>query len=382
MIKVINFLGNRIGSGGIESFVTNMSEGMNNSGVDYTVCVNYKTTNIYESRLKKSGANVVYLREEPANYILKLFDFVQYISRNRDAILYLHASTEGMYLHAFLAKCIGVSKIIYHIHSTPSNRTPLPRKIKDSILGFLFNNIPQFNVACSLMAGNNFFKEKEYKIVHNGIDVERFKFSHSLRKQTRNELNISNEFLLVQIGRFSPPKNQFFTLEVLKKCKKTSTNIKLLFVGEGPYEKGMREFIKDNGLEDSVMIIPPDKNVERFYMAADLLMFPSEFEGLGIVALEAEVAGLPILASSCIVDEVCFTDYIERIDLNDISKWEKRIEEYSKIELNRETISLIGYKECVNKGFSIINGRKELLKIYQECELLDTIKQTKSGGVN
>lgn len=382
MIKVINFLGNRIGSGGIESFVTNMSEGMIDSGIDYTICVNYKTANIYEFRLRKNGANVVYLRKRPVNYILKLFDFIQYISKNKDAILYLHASTPGMYLHAFLAKCLGVSKIVYHIHSTPGNRVSLPRKIKDSLLRYLFSGIPQINVACSLSAGNDFFKEKEYRIVHNGIDVERFKFSSVLRKQTRKELDIGNEFLLVQIGRFSAPKNQFFTLEMMKNCINKTKKLKLLFIGEGQYEKGMREFIKENGLEDCVIIIPPDKNVERFYMAADLLMFPSEFEGLGIVALEAEVSGLPILASSCFVDEVCFTNFIERINLNDFGKWEKRINEYSRMRLNREELSSIGYKECINKGFSINNGRKELVKIYNECEVQENINQPGNGGEN
>lgn len=369
MTKVINFLGNKIGSGGIESFVTNMSEGMKDDGIDYIVCANYRTTNIYEQRLQRNGAKIVYLREYSTNYILKLFDFISYMAKNKDAILYLHASTPGMYLHAFLAKCMGVNKIVYHVHSTPSNRIHILKKMKDSFLEFMFYNIPQINVACSISAGECFYRKKKYRVVHNGIDVERFKFSASLREKTRKELGVDSEFLIIQIGRLSPPKNQFFTLKLFNNCVIKRKNLKLIFIGEGQYESGMNKFIKENKLEEYVKIIPPDKNVERFYMAADLLMFPSEFEGLGIVALEAEVAGLPILASSCIVDEVCFTDFIERIDLNDFERWENRINEYIQASLNRKRTSSIGYKECIANGFSVENGRKELVNIYNELEM-------------
>ena len=363
-MKVINFLGNKIGSGGIESFVVNMSKGMRDNGIEYIVCVNYKTENIYEQGLIKNGASVVYLREQPVNYLKKLLDYCQYIKRNRDSVLYLHASTPGMYLHAFLAKCLGVRKIVYHVHSTPSNRINMTKRLKDNCLDLLFSWIPSVNVACSKEAGDAFYKNKKYMVVHNGISIERFKYSDILRVQMRKGLGLEKEFVLLQVGRFSPQKNQFFTLNVFKECIKEGMDVKLIFVGEGQYESSMKEYIKDANLEEKVKIILPDRNVERYYMASDLLMFPSEYEGLGIVALEAQVAGLPVLASSCIVDEVCFTDFIERIDLDKASNWVKKIREYMLRRDNRVERSIKGYEECINSGFSDENGRTELLKIY------------------
>lgn len=363
-MKVINFLGSRIGSGGIESFVANMSEHMRENGVDYIVCVNYRTSNIYEQRLRNNGAEVVYLRDMPANYFQQLLDYMKYISNNKGAVLYLHASTPGMYLHAFIARLFGIKRIVYHVHSTLSNRVNRLKKIKDKCLEFFFRDIPQVNVACSKEAGDSFYRNKNYTVVHNGINVERFKFSEEERKKTRDMLGVENEFLFIQIGRFSPQKNQFFTLDILKQCIEKGMPVKLLFIGEGQYEKGMRGYIKEKGLDNSVLILPPDKNIERYYMAADLLMFPSQYEGLGIVALEAQTAGLPVLASSCIVDEVCFTEFIERVNLNDKEKWIQKIQNYIDNMCDREKQSLIGYSGCVKNGFSIDNGRKELLEIY------------------
>ncbi len=366
LIKVINFLGNKIGSGGIESFVTNMSEGMRDNGVDYIICVNYRTDNIYEHRLKENGAQVVYLCNWSKNYVSKLIDFCKYVIRNKDAVLYLHASTSGMYLHAFLAKCIGIKKVVYHVHSTPSNmRGSIIKELKDVFLNIMFSNIPQINVACSKDAGDAFFKRKDYIVVHNGIDVDRFKYDNKLREMTRKKLGVKSEFLLAQIGRFSPQKNQFFTLKVFRECIINGMNLKLILIGEGQYENGMRDFLSENNLEQQVTIIQPKENIEEYYMAADLLMFPSEFEGLGIVVLEAQTAGLPVLASSCIVDEVCFTDHIERIDLDKPEKWIEKIRYYANSCLDREELSLHGYQKCINKGFSINNSRSELLDLYK-----------------
>ena len=370
-MKVINFLGNRIGSGGIESFVTNMSEGMKDNGVEYIVCANCRTKNIYGNRLNSNGAEVIYFREKPVSYFCKLCDFTKYMKKNRNAILYLHASTPGMYLHAFLAKKVGVKKIAYHVHSTPDNRIEKLKMLKDACLKKMFSDIPLVNIACSKDAGEAFYKNQRYTIVHNGIQVDRFRYSPFLRELTRKELGINDELVLLQVGRFSLQKNQFFTLSLFKECIEKGMHVKLILVGEGQYETSMREYIKENSLEKHVCIIAPDANVERYYMAADLLMFPSEFEGLGIVALEAQTAGLPVLASSCIVDEICFTDFIERIDLESTDVWLRKIQLCMESKMDRKELSRIGYSGCVKNGFSIENGREELLKIYGYMEGCD-----------
>lgn len=362
---VINFLGNRIGSGGIESFVTNMSEGMSEFGIEYRVCVNYRTSNIYEKQLIQNGADVIYLREIPTNYIGRLIDFIKYISKNKNAILYLHASTPGMYLHASIAKMIGINRIVYHVHSTPSNRTALRSKLKDDYLQAMFSDIPLVNVACSKKAGDAFYKKEEYSVVHNGINVERFRYSSSIRESMRKELGLNNEFMLLQVGRLSPQKNQFFTLELFMECYKNDWNVKLIFIGEGQSKSDMEKYIEEKNIEDYVSIVTPDFNVEKYYMAADLLLFPSEFEGLGIVALESQVAGLPVLASSCIVDEVCFTDFIQRINLDSKNLWLSKINHYIDADIDRETMSKIGYTECLKNGYSIEYSRKELVNIYR-----------------
>lgn len=369
MITVINYLGNRIGSGGIESFVTNASKGMKEKGIKYIVCVNYKTENIYEEQLCANGAFVEYLSKTDLPYMKKLKFFITYMKKYKDAILYLHASTSGMYFYAWIAKRCGIKNIVYHIHSTPDPNKKRLKIIKDDMLNFLWNDIPNIRVACSKVAGELFYK-KNFQIVHNGIYPERFKFDCQQRSRIRKQLGISNEFVLGQIGRFSPPKNQLFTLDILKQSIQCGMNTFGIFIGEGKDFDKIQKYVEENHLGKKVKFILPTDKVYSYYSAFDVMMFPSSFEGLGIVALEAQAAGLPVICSEHIVKEVYLTDFIYKCKLNEPDSW---INTIKKIQLednkNRNQMSLNGISACNNAGFSIDETGRELVNIYKD--LLD-----------
>ena len=82
----------------------------------------------------------------------------------------------------------------------------------------------------------------------------------------------------------------------------------VLLVGDGELEQNVRDRTAELGLTDRVVFAGAHRDVERFYQAMDVFLFPSLFEGLGIVAVEAQTAGLPCVISDTVPEECVLTD--------------------------------------------------------------------------
>ena len=354
-ITVINYLGEKMGSGGIESFVSNVSEGMKEDNILFIVVANVRGNSIYEETIKRNGGQAVYLFDRKVGYINKLCGFLRYIDNNPNCIVYFHASNPGLLFYSFLVKMIGNGKIVYHVHSTKNPLDSVTKVLRHEIIRLIFGGIPRINAACSEKAGKDIYRNRQYRIVHNGVNLERFRFNELYRNETRRYYGWENKFVVLQIGRLAAQKNQFYTLDIFKRFSKQHPDIVLAFIGDGEYRKGLEETAKREGIIHKVFFIPASQDVERFYFAADLFLFPSVWEGLGIVAIESQAAGLPTICSEAIVNEV---------------KWLEKMEEVRTNKIDRTVLSEIGIKCCKEAGFSISNAHNELVSIYKNINEL------------
>ena len=133
-----------------------------------------------------------------------------------------------------------------------------------------------------------------------------------------------------------------------------------MLIGNGELEKKIKEQVKKLKLEDKVIFLGTTDKVEDYLQIMDIFVFPSRFEGLGLVAIEAQAAALKVIASDRIPLEAKLSDYLEYVPLNKSSKeWAEKILEY-KNGYERIDIS----KLIERKGYSIRNSAKELEKIY------------------
>lgn len=365
-MKVINFLGDKIGSGGIESFLANASESMLEKNIEFVILINYKTKNIYEKKMVDNGAEIVCLLDKKSSHIKKCIAFAKYIKRYPEAILYLHASSQTHYIYAFIARLCGLKKIVYHIHSTPPPRFGGLKKVKNIIEDILFNKIPRVKVACSSAAGTYYYHGTPFQVILNGIDLERYRFSFQNRHEIRQKLNCGDKLVVGQVGRLVYQKNQIHTLLVLKRyIHEVDENVMLVLIGEGADEEMLKDFVSRNHLDSYVFFIHPTECIEKYYHAMDLLMFPSIYEGLGIVAIEAQAAGLPILCSEHIVSEVFFTDLARKIELCEMNLWIDNWKRINPIVFNRVKSSDLGINKAMLAGFSLKCLRSSLIDIYK-----------------
>lgn len=147
-------------------------------------------------------------------------------------------------------------------------------------------------------------------------------------------------FVYGHIGRFSKQKNHKFIIEIFKKYKDMNNNSKLILVGDGKLRKKIEKQIKKMNLQNDVILTGNRDDSERLYSAFDILLFPSLFEGMSLVMLEAQAEGLPILCSNTIDRDTNITDTIEFMDLTQkAEEWAEKINRIKEIRnLNNNMI--------------------------------------------
>ncbi len=105
----------------------------------------------------------------------------------------------------------------------------------------------------------------------------------------------SEKFVFLTVGRLVPIKNMSMQIEVFSDIIKKHPKTELWIVGEGEERKKLESEIKNQGLEKNIQLYGQKKNLESFYKQADAFVLTSDYEGWGLVVIEAASYGLPII---------------------------------------------------------------------------------------
>lgn len=201
------------------------------------------------------------------------------------------------------------------------------------------NKYSTVKVACSQIAFDYLFgSNQQGKIIYNGIDLNEFKYKQETLKEKDSEyLN------LLHVGNFSPQKNQTFLIDLAKKLIDENIKIKLTLIGgESGYSNEVRDKIIENKIEEYVTILPQNTNIPEEMYKNDLFLFPSMYEGLGIVLIEAQSTGLKCIVSKAIPKEADLGN-IQYIDSYDTQQWVNAIKTNIKTEIQRKKVDMSSY---------------------------------------
>ena len=198
--------------------------------------------------------------------------------------------------------------------------------VKD-LMQLPIRNTADYLFACSDRAGEWLFgkkatKKPNYQMIPNGIDLSRFAFDEKKRFQMRKELFIDETALVLgHVGRMTEPKNHKFLLQLFAKYHSENPNSKLLLVGDGELYEEVKQQCKQLKIADDTIMVGSKTNTEDYYQAMDAFLFPSLWEGLGIVAIEAQANGLPCLVSENIPREALVEESVKVLDLRSTDEW-------------------------------------------------------------
>ena len=248
----------------------------------------------------------------------------EFYENNRTDVLHVHNPITA-FIHNYYAKKNGVSVRIYHNHSSQFSDTIL-KSIRNRLLVFLALRNATHRVSCGELAGIKIFGNKNFQIVPNAIDINKYKLSTKYRKEIREEFHLGEHQKVVgMIGILNRFKNQNFLIELAKKLPEVT----FLFVGEGPD----RMLLEENSRElTNVIFTGKREDAYKFYSAFDIFAFPSLYEGFPMVLIEAQCSGVNIIMNETIdsatqvVNNICtalpldktkWIDYIKKVQIKD-----------------------------------------------------------------
>lgn len=295
-------------------------------------------------------------------------------------------STASIYLP--IAKKSGVPLTISHARSAG-----VDRGIKGTITKILRMPLAKksdYCLTCSKEAAIAVFGQKNVDAgkvwtIPNAIDCKRFEYNDNIRKEMRDELGVSDKFVIGHVGRFGFMKNHVYLVEIFAQLCKKRDDMAMIFIGKGEEEANVHQKLQTLGLEmfgdkdyleKKVQFLGNHFDVEKYYQAFDYFVFPSTFEGLPGSVAEAQAAGLHCLVSDRITREVALTPLVSYRSIDEAPiKWSDEILENIDEALQRKVMDKRTNKELsvhdfvneiAQKGFDVRLQARVMEKFYIE----------------
>lgn len=362
-IRVLHVLDQISLNSGVSSIAMNYYNFIDKNSVIFDFMVHAPVDRKLQEQLEKQGSliyNMPYLNfKSSLSYIRALNQFFR--QHHEYKIIHGHVPNAAcFYLRA--AKKHGVTVRILHAHSTRGSNNPIKR-IRNYFLNKMGVKYASCYFACSKAAGKylygnrNVEKNKIYYL-HNAIEIEKFQYNEQIRNKIRKQMNIAERFVIGHVGRFSAEKNHILLLDIFYEVLKLNPFSVLLLVGSGELEGKIREKVKYLQLNDNVIFTGVQSNVFDYMQAMDVFVLPSLFEGLPVVCIEAQAAGLPCVISDNVTRETDVTGTIQFINIENVNDWAKTIIDRKSVKRNNDQQIII------DSGYSIISEAKRLEKIY------------------
>jgi len=362
MIKVLHIaLSDNIG--GIETFIFNLSEKIGDE-VEFNYVVKNTLEKKFIQELKNTSAyaNIYYYSSE-----LNIMGYIATLCKAIDECEVVHIHKNSLANIIPIVICLFKRKrVILHSHNTQPKVNSMMIKWMHYINRWVIGFWGIERIACSQKAGEWLFHSKQFKIIKNGIDIEKYKFNWKNRIEIRTKLGITNNvFLIGHVGALIEQKNHKYLLMIFKEIRKYNKNAKLLLIGDGPLRKKIDEIIIANGWSNDVLYVNRTREVEKYLSAMDIFLMPSNYEGLPISAVEAQASGLHVGISNNVDHDVRITDRLHFFDVDkkNIDKWVGFVLENAGQKDNFVKHTREIRLELFDK-YNVINTINDLKKIY------------------
>lgn len=348
---------NRMDSGGIEAIVQDYYRHINHSKVQYDFYYADDSTIPHKEELLSLGAGLYPVPDysKPVGFHKALFDAFK---EKKYPIVHVHLNAMSVFA-LFAAWRAGVPVRICHNHSTAHWSEGKVTMLKYILRPFntLFANryFACGEVAGRWMYGDRRMRNGKVKIIPNAIDTALFAFDADARKQLRQEFGISeNAFVVGHVGRFKHQKNHPFLLRMFHDFLVENPEAVLLLIGEGGKMEEIRGMAQALGMEDKVVFAGVRKDVNKVYSAMDVFCLPSYYEGMPLVAWEAQSNGLPCVFANGVTKEAAIKKNAVFASLDNSGEWIRAIQNGVR-EVEKVT-DLIDINKC----------RKDLEDFYLE----------------
>lgn len=326
MTKVLFFV-DRLRHGGIQQLILEILKHINKEILQIDVLVfDDGETYPLEDEIKKLGVNLFKIDgwiKTPLSYLKQKKVLDEFYKEHHDyKAVHLHSSSKNFFVLKE-AKKYGIPIRIAHSHNIGfQTKNKIKIFVGNILKNALIKNATDY-FACSKLAGKWLFGDdivnsNKFKVIHNAVEYDKFKFNEQIREQLRNEIEIDDKCILFgNVGRFTNQKNHTFLIDIFKELSILNEKCHLYLIGDGELRGIIEDKVKKLDLYNKVHFLGVRNDVNNIMQAMDMFLLPSNYEGLPVVGIEAQAAGLPVICSTEVTDEICITNNVKMISLNE-----------------------------------------------------------------
>ena len=355
--------------GGVSSFLFQMYKEIDRTRIQFDFLAPEETTyGPVREEIRDMGGRIIEFHIGGSALIKKIRLYVRrrrFLLKHPYRIVHMNSGNFFFNLTASAAaKSAHVPVRIVHSHNAGDAGMPLLRRVLFRVLKRVLERQATLLAACSLKAARYMFTDAavesgRIRIIRNGIDPDRFAPDAEVRRAMRKTLGIDGCLVIGHAGRFMKQKNHVFLLDIFREVHRRRPDAVLILLGDGELKEEIRELAARYGLMDSVRMPGQQRDMEKWYQAMDVFTLPSLHEGLPVSALEAQAAGLPLVLSDEITDEVRILDAVTFLPLSaSPGMWADEL-------IRAEGIRIAdGPAKVKEAGYSVEQTAKEMERIY------------------
>ena len=359
--------------GGSESMIMNYYRKIDKNKIQFDFLVHRNEKADFDNEILSLGGNIYRFDPIspffPKKYYNKLRVFFK--EHPEYSIIHAHLNTFSCF-PLKIAKEFNIKCRIAHAHIAMedfrlkdiiSSKESLKEVLKTIVKLQLRKYIHKYTThkfACGQKAGHWLFGYKsEFRIMNNAILSEHFNFNQQISENYKKNFNLFNELIIGHVGRFSSQKNHTFLLKVFNELLKKQKNCKLVLIGVGPLMSVIKNEAIKLDIIDKIEFLGLREDIPQLLQMMDFFVFPSFYEGLPVTLIEAQAAGVKIIASDTITKEVSITKDIEYLSINLSPKlWaEKIIKNYPYKKRNN-------HKDIVENKYDIVESSSKIQEFY------------------
>lgn len=358
---------NKCDSGGQKSLVFAYLRSFDQKRIKFDLIVDSDSNSIPYDDVKKLGGTLHVI--PPYQHIVAHLKALKKIfSENKYDALYAVNNTMNLF-PLFMAYRAGIK---VRVSESLTMASPLERKktmMKNVLKRFshCFCNYMMANGKdCGIYQfGKKAFDQGKVQVFLTPVNAKENTFDPELREKTRKNLDWNKKVVYGFIARFELQKNPLFLLDIFNEIAKKQDNSHFVIIGAGAMEQHMLDKIKRLKLEERISWLGRREDIKQFYMAFDAFLLPSLYEGLPVVGIESQAAGLPVFFSENVTREAGIAELGHFISLD------KSAKEWADIIISETQKSITqrrGREEDLRKaGFDAVAEAERLTKFFEKA---------------
>jgi len=372
-LRILHVVGG-MGRGGAEMWLMHMLRGMDRARFHMDFLVHTDKPCAFDEEIRALGSQVIPCMH-PHQPLLYAANFRRIMAQHGPYDI-IHSAVHHFsgYVLRLAYQC-GVTGRIAHSHNTSAGMEQSSRLTRRMYFGVMERWIQKYataGLACSSPAasalfGENWIFDPRWRVHYPSTDLAPFlqPVDHAA---VRGELGIpANAFVIGHVGRFDHQKNHCFLIDIAEETLRRDETARFLLIGDGPKRPEIQQRAARSSQRHRIIFAGSRSDVPRLMLAAmDVFTLPSLHEGLPLVLVEAQAAGLPVVISDVITPEAgVVKPLVSRMALSqpaevwaeELLAWRKRIRPTQPQAL----------AEISASPFHIANAKADLAAVYESA---------------